>query len=93
MFTIAHTNRTAVFGPGATLWFRFLANKVVIPGRPNAEILARVGLDQCVFASTNLFLFLSSMALMEGSDPQEKLKSSYDRLQPSLERLAAAPVR
>jgi len=39
--------------------------------------LARVGLDQTVFASTNLFCFLSSMALMEGTDPSEKLKSTY----------------
>ena len=67
----------AVFGPGATLWFRFLQKKVVIPGRPNLEIVARVLTDQCVFASTNLFVFLSSMALMEGSDPRDKLRDSY----------------
>ena len=35
----------AVFGPGATLWFRFLQKKVVIPGRPNLEIVARVLTD------------------------------------------------
>ncbi|KAF4553108.1 Mpv17 / PMP22-like protein 1 [Elsinoe fawcettii] len=67
----------AVFGPAATKWFGFLQRKVVIPGRPNLEILARVGLDQTVFASTNLFCFLSSMAIMEGSDPKEKLDSTY----------------
>ena len=37
------------------------------------EILARVGLDQTVLAPTNLFVFLSSMAIMEGSDPQKKI--------------------
>ena len=68
---------SAVFGPAATTWFGFLQRKVQIPGRPNLEILARVGLDQTVFASTNLFVFLSSMAIMEGSDPQKKLESTY----------------
>lgn len=67
----------AVFGPAATLWFGFLQRKIVIPGRPNLEIVARVATDQCVFASTNLFVFLSSMALMEGSDPRQKLRDSY----------------
>lgn len=67
----------AVFGPAATMWFGFLQRKIVIPGRPNLEIVARVATDQCVFASTNLFVFLSSMALMEGSDPRQKLKDSY----------------
>nr|POE77782.1 protein sym-1 [Quercus suber] len=67
----------AVFGPAATMWFGFLQRRVRIPGSPNLEILARVGLDQCVFASTNLFVFLSSMAIMEGSDPQKKLESTY----------------
>ena len=69
--------RVAIFGPAATTWFGFLQRKVVIPGRPNLEIAARVGLDQTVFASTNLFCFLSSMAIMEGSDPQKKLESTY----------------
>ena len=43
----------------------------------NATIAARVLVDQSVFASTNLFLFLSSMAYMEGTDPKEKLNSTY----------------
>lgn len=67
----------AVFGPLATKWFGFLQNRVRIPSSPNAEILARVGLDQTVLAPTNLFMFLSSMAIMEGSDPQKKLESTY----------------
>ena len=33
--------------------------------------------DQTVFASTNLFCFLSSMAIMEGTDPKKKLESTY----------------
>lgn len=66
----------AVFGPAATTWFKFLQNKVVFKNK-NVEILARVGLDQTMFASTNLFIFLSSMAIMEGGSPKEKLEKSY----------------
>lgn len=31
------------------------------------------------FAPTNLFIFLNSMALMEGSDPKKKIESTYGR--------------
>merc|ERR1711964_22837 len=62
----------AVFGPAATTWFKFLQNKVVLKNK-NAEIIARVACDQTIFASTNLFVFLSSMAIMEGSSPKDKL--------------------
>lgn len=65
------------FGPGATLWYKFLQKKIVIPNRPNLEIVARVATDQTVFASTNLFLFLSSMAMMAGEDPKQALKDKY----------------
>jgi protein Mpv17 len=79
---LARTGRMAlyggcIFGPAATKWFGFLQRKVVFPGRPNTEIVARVLVDQTVFASTNLFVFLSTMALMEGTDPREKLASTY----------------
>lgn len=33
--------------------------------------------DQSVFAATNLFCFLSAMAVMEGTDPGEKLRGAY----------------
>ena len=66
----------AVFGPGATIWYRFLQKNIALKST-NATIAARVAVDQTVFASTNLFLFLSSMAYMEGTDPKEKLKSTY----------------
>lgn len=80
--TLARTGRMAlyggcVFGPGATLWYQFLQRKIVIPGKPNLEIVARVATDQSVFATTNLFLFLSSMSIMEGTDPKAKLEASY----------------
>lgn len=67
---------TAVFGPAATTWFKFLQHNIVLKNK-NAEILARVAADQLIFAPTNLFCFLSSMAMMEGTSPKEKLDSSY----------------
>lgn len=67
----------AIFGPAATTWFGFLQRKVVIPGRPNLEILARVAADQVVFAGCNLFVFLNTMALLEGTDPNKKVESTY----------------
>ncbi|KAI7533890.1 putative integral membrane protein, Mpv17/PMP22 family [Hortaea werneckii] len=66
-----------IFGPAATKWFGFLQRKIQLPGRPNLEILARVAADQVVFASCNLTVFLTSMAVMAGEDPREKLRSTY----------------
>jgi len=66
----------AIFGPAATTWFKFLSTKVNLRN-PNATIVARVGLDQVVFAPCNLFVFLSTMAAMEGTSPQKKLDSTY----------------
>ena len=65
-----------VFGPGAAVWYSFLQRRIVLQNK-NLEIVAKVLTDQIVFASTNLFLFLSSMAILEGSDPKEKLKNAY----------------
>ncbi len=44
---------------------------------PNATILARVACDQGLFAPTFIGIFLSSMAVLEGSSPREKLDKSY----------------
>ncbi|KAI9743602.1 MAG: Protein required for ethanol metabolism [Claussenomyces sp. TS43310] len=66
----------AVFGPAATTWFKFLQDKIVLKNK-NLEIAARVAADQTIFASTNLFVFLSSMAIMEGSSPKDKLEKTY----------------
>ncbi len=68
---------TAIFGPAATTWFAFLARRINFPSRPNLTIAARVLTDQTVFASANLGCFLTSMAVMEGSDPKKKLESTY----------------
>lgn len=42
-----------------------------------ATIVARVAADQMLFTPTHLTCFLSSMAIMEGSDPIEKWRSSF----------------
>jgi hypothetical protein len=65
-----------IFGPAAATWYKFLQHKVRLPHR-KAEILARVAADQCLFAPTNLFVFLSTMAITEGSDPKGKLNKTY----------------
>ncbi|OLN86773.1 Protein sym-1 [Colletotrichum chlorophyti] len=65
-----------IFGPAATTWFKFLQNNIVLKNK-NAEILARVAVDQGVFAPTFIGVFLSSMAVLEGSSVQEKLDKNY----------------
>ncbi|KAI1484505.1 hypothetical protein F5X96DRAFT_663943 [Biscogniauxia mediterranea] len=66
----------AVFGPAATTWFGILQRHVVLRNK-NAEMLARVAADQLLFAPTFIGVFLSSMAVMEGGSPKEKLDRSY----------------
>jgi protein Mpv17 len=66
-----------IFGPAATKWFGFLQKRVVIKDSPNLTIVARVAADQCLFATGNLFFFLSTMAIMEGSSPKDKLAQTY----------------
>lgn len=78
---LARTGRMAlyggtIFGPAATTWFRFLQKNVNLR-TTNRTILARVALDQGVFAPTFIGIFLSSMAVLEGTSPQEKLEKSY----------------
>jgi protein Mpv17 len=69
-------NGIAIFGPAATTWFKFLQTKVVLPNK-KLEICARVGVDQLLFAPTNLFVFLSTMSILEGVSPREKLAKTY----------------
>lgn len=69
-------NYIAIFGPAATKWFKFLQTKIVLPNK-KLEICARVGVDQLLFAPTNLFVFLSTMSILEGVSPQEKLSKTY----------------
>ncbi|AEO70204.1 uncharacterized protein THITE_2121301 [Thermothielavioides terrestris NRRL 8126] len=78
---LARTGRMAlyggvVFGPAAATWFRLLSRHVNLRS-PNATILARVACDQGIFAPTFIGVFLSSMAVLEGTSPREKLAKSY----------------
>lgn len=76
LWNLANVFVPAVFGPAATLWYRFLQAKIQFKNA-NATIAARVLADQTIFASTNLLVFLSSMAYLEGSSPKAKLQSTY----------------
>ena len=66
----------AVFGPAAAKWYPFLQKRIGLPTE-NRTIVARVAADQLLFSTTNMLVFLSSMSIMEGTDPKEKLKSRY----------------
>lgn len=67
---------SAVFGPVATTWFGILQRHVVLKGTASTTA-ARVAADQVFFAPTQLTCFLSSMAIMEGADPVERLKTAF----------------
>ncbi|KAJ5730877.1 uncharacterized protein N7483_005385 [Penicillium malachiteum] len=66
----------AVFGPVATAWYRILQRHIVLKSTLGTAA-ARVAADQIVFAPTQLTVFLSAMAIMEGSDPIEKWRHSF----------------
>jgi protein Mpv17 len=66
-----------IFGPAATKWFGFLVKRVNIANSPNGTILARVACDQFVFAPTNMLVFLSTMAYMEGASVKQRLSDAY----------------
>ncbi|KAJ5757235.1 uncharacterized protein N7511_007417 [Penicillium nucicola] len=66
----------AVFGPVATTWFGILQRHVVLKSTTTTT-MARVAADQICFAPIQLTCFLSSMAIMEGSDPLEKWNSAF----------------
>ncbi|KAL1835853.1 hypothetical protein VTJ49DRAFT_5972 [Mycothermus thermophilus] len=65
-----------IFGPCAATWFRLLSRHVTL-STPTATTLARVACDQGIFAPTFIGVFLSSMAVLEGGSPREKLQSTY----------------
>ena len=44
---------------------------------PKTTLVARVVADQTLFTPTPLFVFLSSMSVLEGTDPKEKLQKSF----------------
>ncbi|EAW14998.1 Mpv17/PMP22 family protein [Aspergillus clavatus NRRL 1] len=66
----------AVFGPLATKWFQFLQKRINLPSTQKT-VVARVAADQLLFAPTVIGVFLSSMSIMEGGSPQDKLQKAY----------------
>ena len=66
----------AIFAPIATKWFQFLQNRITLSTMPRT-LCARIVADQTLCAPTMIGVFLSSMALMEGKEPQEKLQKAY----------------
>lgn len=73
---VTNDSNLVIFGPAAATWFKFLQKNVNLR-TTNQTILARVALDQGVFAPTFISIFLSSMAVLEGGSPKEKLQKSY----------------
>ncbi|KAF4589454.1 Mpv17/PMP22 [Ophiocordyceps camponoti-floridani] len=65
-----------VFGPVATTWFGFLSRNIKLPNR-RIETLARVAVDQSVFAPVMIGVFLSSMATMEGASAKQRLEKTW----------------
>ena len=74
--SIAHSMCTVVFGPVATKWFQFLQNQISLTSS-SKTLMACVATDQLVCAPTMIGVFLSSMSLLERSDPSEKLQRTY----------------
>ncbi|GFF64515.1 putative integral membrane protein, Mpv17/PMP22 family [Aspergillus lentulus] len=66
----------AVFGPLATKWFQVLQRRINLPSAQRT-VLGRVAADQLLFAPTMIGVFLSSMSVLEGGSPSEKLERSY----------------
>ncbi|KAM5432515.1 Protein required for ethanol metabolism [Microsporum canis] len=66
----------AIFGPGATTWYKFMQRNIVFRN-PKLTLVARVCADQTLFTPTHLTCFLSSMAILEGNDPLERLRTSF----------------
>lgn len=72
----AHVIHAVVFGPTATKWFQFLQNHVNL-STPKQTLIARVAADQLVFAPIMIRVLLSSLSLMEGGRPRDKLQHTY----------------
>ncbi|KAK2843937.1 Protein required for ethanol metabolism [Arthroderma sp. PD_2] len=70
------SSNIAIFGPAATTWYKFMQRSIVLRN-PKATLVARVCADQVLFTPTHLTCFLSSMAIMEGNDPLERLRTTF----------------
>lgn len=68
--------KTVIFGPVATKWFQFLQHRIQL-STPGRTLVARVATDQLVCAPTMIGVFLSTMSVLEGADPRDKLQRTY----------------
>ncbi|KAI5286290.1 Protein required for ethanol metabolism [Ascosphaera aggregata] len=68
-----------IFGPAATTWYRFLDRKIRVPSSVPLTVASRVAADQAIFAPIHMCVFLSSMSILEGTDPIEKVKGNFKR--------------
>lgn len=59
----------------ADTWFKFLQRNIVT-SRPSTTTVARVMMDQCLFAPIGLSVFFAATSLMEGKDPIRKVQES-----------------
>lgn len=66
-----------IFGPAAVGWYKVLERYVVVKNSKNIQMLARVALDQLLFAPVGTACFFASMAVMEGGDPKKKLNDNW----------------
>ncbi|KAK9233910.1 hypothetical protein V1525DRAFT_391982 [Lipomyces kononenkoae] len=54
-----------VFAPLAMQWYRIVSARIVIPGRQSAEALARMVVDQTVWAPVGITSFYLSMGVLQ----------------------------
>lgn len=54
-----------------------MAKRIVVPRSRHLETVARVIVDQSVFAPTMIGVFLGSMAVLEGNDPRRKVETTW----------------
>jgi protein Mpv17 len=70
---------TCIAGPGIVYWYRFL-NRRIHAKTPAGSVIARVAMDQLIFAPSFLFLFFTANGVMQGQsndDIKTKLLTSY----------------
>ena len=51
--------------------------RYVVAKNQNAQMIARVAVDQLVFAPVGMGVFFSTMAVLEGKAPKDKLNDHY----------------
>lgn len=72
-----HHQLVVIFGPLATKWFNFLQRRVCFPKRPALEVGARVFADQVLITPCSIALFLSTMSILQGLNPRDRLESTW----------------